>query len=81
MGLKEHIEKDDSSKRGGRCTVDRLLDALPDKERAELEALIDDPTVEASRLCRAIEAEYDNQFGIVKQWSLGRHRRRDCRCR
>ena len=43
--------------KGRRCSAQRLLDSLPDEERATLEAVLADPAIATMRIHQALQAE------------------------
>lgn len=78
MGLADTLADAPEPYRGGLpCPVRLILDTLPGKDRAALEAALDRGSGwQNKQLAEALAAE-----GVKAQPdSLGRHRRGDCRC-
>jgi hypothetical protein len=61
---------------GTPCSVGTALSALPAQERVALQKMLDDRAWSQAAIHQALRDERIN----VGQQSIGRHRRRQCRC-
>ena len=78
MSLAERVNAPPPPRRQGLpCSVGTLLSALPDAERAALQAMLDNAGLfPASRLW----VELDEEGLTVGKQTINRHRRGECRC-
>ena len=75
MGLLDEI-KSARPKVGGRCSIPMFLDSLSDKDRADVEAALADPTIAATAIAKVLQARGHNMSASTLQ----RHRRGACLC-
>jgi hypothetical protein len=75
MGLREEVLAE-SNRQGAVCRVQTLLRSLSDKDRAELQAVMDDDMITSV----ALEKYYKKRNGNVSSSSFSRHRRGACNC-
>lgn len=73
MGLRDEL----TVARNAKCHAGELLNSLPDDIRAELQELLDDPTVTSSALGRLAQKKEWN----CRESSFQRHRKGECLCR
>lgn len=67
-----------AERRGGRaCPVERIKESLPPEDRAEYQAAVDDRSLTAASISRALVA-WD--AGRLPPAAITRHRRGECRC-
>lgn len=75
MGLFDEM-KNEKARPNATCTVKKVLNAMTKKERDELQAALDDMTIQAVAISRVLERR-----GVeLKADTIRRHRKRDCRC-
>lgn len=64
-------------RKGPKCSVETLLDAVPTDERDDVASAIDDPSIPLTLLSRAL-TKAGHKIGAD---TIGRHRKGDCACR
>ena len=62
-----------TEKAGGVCTIALVLNGLTPKDRAEIEAVLDDPKYQHSAIARALTKRFDQK---IIDSTVSRHRRR-----
>lgn len=82
--LADAFEARRMSQQGPKCGVARLLRALDDEDRADLQAMLDGPR-KSTDLARFINDELHDEVravldGQIQHQTLARHRRGDCHC-
>jgi hypothetical protein len=67
---------------GPRCSVALIRDEMSDEDRANLDAALDDKTINGTAIARALlHPEYVAKYRTpVSDYSVQQHRRGDCRC-
>lgn len=74
MALADALVKQQTTKRGPRCTVCSLLSTLPKSEREALQSALNDKSYTGTSIARALQSEGHN----VRSHTLNRHRNKEC---
>jgi len=75
MGLLDSIRSEqDSSHMGPQCSICKLLVSLDVKDKADLQAALDDVSIYGTVIARALKKSGHE----VTHYQVQRHRRRDC---
>ena len=78
--LEEALKKIPRTRKGSRCSVAALYEAVPDGERAALKKAVEDVGVNRTPGL-ALSLAISSAYGIdVHRASIDRHRRKDCLC-
>lgn len=78
--LEEALKKIPRTRKGSRCSVAALYDAVPASERAALKKAVEDVGVNRTPGL-ALSLAISSAYGIdVHRASIDRHRRKDCLC-
>jgi hypothetical protein len=78
--LEEALKKIPPTRKGSKCSVAALYEAIPESERAALKKAIEEIGIKRTpslALSRAIASAYGTD---VHRASIDRHRRKDCLC-
>lgn len=78
-GLTEQA-RDSSWGPGPRCQVHQLLQFLPGEDAEHVEKALADIKVTNTGLHRALQSRMGDSPWIPSIWSIGNHRRGNCRC-
>lgn len=74
--------KEDAKKtahKGPLCSVAKMLNEdIPASERPTVEKVIEDPSIQAASIARALQARLGDK--APSRWSVANHRRGECRC-
>ena len=78
--LEEALKKIPPTRKGSKCSVSALYDAVPEGERAALKKAVEDVGVNRTPGV-ALSLAISSAYGIdVHRASIDRHRRRECLC-
>jgi hypothetical protein len=66
--------------RGPRCQVQELLNYLPGEAAEHVEQALADKTLTNPGIYRALRARMGDSPYVPSQFSIGNHRRGNCRC-
>jgi hypothetical protein len=77
------LEEDAQARTGGRgptCQVSALLNYLPGDAAEHVEKALANPDITSTGLFRAIRDRMGDSRWTPSIWSIGNHRRGNCRC-
>lgn len=67
--------------RGPRCSVQELLNYLPGEAAEHVEKALADPTLTNPGIFRALKNRLGDSPYVPSKFSIGNHRRGNCRCK